>query len=222
MNYQIFRLLTKEQAGRLVSELQRRTFTDGRLTAHGQAREVKNNLQLRREDDEATDLHDLVTQAFQQSVPFQEFAFPKRFAHPIFNCYDTGMTYGAHVDNAMMGGFNGIRTDLSVTVFLSDASSYEGGELMIHLPVGEEAIKLDAGEAIVYSSDTVHHVERVTRGVRLAAISWVQSAIRDERIRVLLRDLARCAQRADELKDAELHLLLTKSYQNLLRYAAEP
>ncbi len=222
MNYQIFRLLPREEAAKIVSELEQRTFSDGRLTAHGRAREVKNNLQLRREEDHVTALHDLITQALQSNAPFQEFAFPKRLAHPIFNRYEIGMTYGAHIDNAMMGGFNGIRTDLSLTIFLSNPSSYDGGELMIHLPVGEEAIKLDAGEAIVYSSDTIHHVAPVTRGVRLAAISWIQSAIRDERLRVLLRDLARSTKRADELKDADLQLLLTKSYHNLLRYAAEP
>ena len=134
------------------------------------------------------------------------------------------MEYGAHIDSAIMGGsqFAGIRTDLSVTLFLSPPSSYDGGELVIELPAGEQEIKLDAGEAIVYPSCSIHYVAPVSRGVRLAAAIWVQSTVHDERLRGILYDLHRALQQVEAAKNSALTLLLGKSYHNLIRYAAEP
>lgn len=222
MEYQVIRLLEPQEAAAFVTELAKCEFKDGRLTAQGQARGVKNNLQLVPGDDGGGDgLHQRMSGAFQRSAPLREFTFSRRFTRPMFNRYEGGMTYGAHVDNAMMGGFGGVRTDFSITVFLSPPSTYQGGELVIHLPSGDEAVKLDAGEAVVYSGGAIHHVEPVTEGVRLAAVSWIQSAIRDARLREALHDLGLANQRADALKDAELQLRLSKTYHSLLRYAAE-
>lgn len=223
MNYQVIRLLNREEVERTTSALATCSFTDGKLTANGPARDVKNNLQLIGSAGAAEDghLHREIGAALQRSAELQEFAFPRRFVNPMFNRYEPGMTYGPHVDNSLMGGFNGVRTDLSLTLFLSPPSSYDGGELVLHLPSGEEAIKLDAGEAIVYPADLIHHVAPVTRGVRLAAVSWIQSAVHDERLRDLLHDLARSTALAENAGNAELSLLLGKSYHNLLRYAAE-
>jgi PKHD-type hydroxylase len=221
MDYQVIRLLQSEEAAQLVAELGQCEFTDGKLTAHGRARENKNNLQLLQTGAKSGDLHNRVAAAFQRNLPLQEFTFPKRFVCPMFNRYEAGMAYGAHIDNALMGGFSGVRTDFSITVFLSPPSSYEGGELVIHLPSGEEAIKLDAGEAIVYSGGTIHHVAPVTRGARMAAVSWIQSAIRDTRLREVLHGLNSASKRAEETQDPELIMLLGKSYHDLLRYAAD-
>jgi PKHD-type hydroxylase len=160
----------------------------------------------------------MVLQAYRQSPEFQTFAIPKRLLLPIYSRYEPGMAYGAHIDNALMSE---IRTDLATTLFLSRPDTYDGGELVIETPVGEERIKLDAGEAIVYAASTVHYVAPVTRGVRLAAVTWIQSVVRDERIRAILFDLSVCSQLPATAEDAKLSLLLTKSYHNLLRYAAE-
>jgi PKHD-type hydroxylase len=222
MNYEVFRLLSPEEAIRIVCGLGQQTFVDGKSTAMGRAREVKHNLQVERADTGLSELDNLIVAAFTRSKSFQDFAMPQRFAMPVFSRYEPGMEYGPHIDNSLMGGFNGIRTDFAMTIFLSSPSSYDGGELVIHLPAGREEIKLDCGEAIVYSASYVHHVAPVTRGVRLAAISWVQSVIRDERLRAILYDLSGALQRAEAGRNDDLSLQLTKSYHNLVRYAAEP
>jgi len=221
MNCQAIRLLPGQEASRIVSELEQRDFADGKLTASGFAKDVKNNLQLKRQKGEFSDLDKLVFDVFQRSPEFQAFAIPKRIATPIFSRYDPGMQYGSHVDNAFMGGPSGVRSDLSVTLFLSPPDSYDGGELVVEMALGEQPIKLDAGEAVVYSSSSVHHVAPVTRGVRYAAVTWVQSAVADERLRAVLHDLSRSIEHTDVARNPELSLILSKSYHNLLRYAAD-
>ncbi|MGA3189648.1 MAG: Fe2+-dependent dioxygenase [Bryobacteraceae bacterium] len=203
-----------------MSELEQREFADGKLTASGFAKDVKHNLQLKREGREATELDQLVYAAFERSKEFQAFAIPKRVAPPIFSRYDPGMKYGAHVDNAFMGGVGGLRSDLSVTLFLSPPDTYDGGELVVEMALGEQPIKLDAGEAIVYPSSSIHYVAAVTRGVRYAAVTWVQSAVPDERIRSILYDIQITMSHDDAAKSPALSLLLSKSYNNLLRHAS--
>jgi PKHD-type hydroxylase len=129
------------------------------------------------------------------------------------------MKYGDHVDNALMGGMMGVRTDLAMTIFLTPPSSYDGGELVIE---GSDEIKLDVGEAFVYPATSIHHVAPVTRGVRLAVVTWLQSAVRNEQVRAALYDLWIVGREVEKLNDYQLKLRLSKSYQNLIRYAAEP
>jgi PKHD-type hydroxylase len=224
MNYQIFRILERDEVDRIGSDLAQRTFVDGKLTAQGSARAAKRNLQLDRTGPELTDIDRIVVTALEHNQDFHAFALPKRIMLPLFSRYEPGMEYGSHIDNAIMGGFDceRVRSDFAVTVFLSPPASYDGGELVIELPIGEEEIKLDAGEAIVYSAGALHHVSPVTRGVRMAAVLWVQSAVRDEQLRTILYDLSLAAKRAESAGDQDLTLLLAKSYHNLLRYAAEP
>jgi PKHD-type hydroxylase len=221
MDCQAVRLLPAQDAARIVSELQLATFSDGKLTASGTAKGVKFNLQLGPEEAGASELDKAVYSAFQKSREFQQYAIPRRILKPMFSRYDPGMHYGAHVDNPLMGGTEGIRSDLSVTLFLSPPDSYDGGELVIERTLGEERIKLDAGEAIVYSSSSIHYVSEVTRGVRYAAVTWVQSAIRDERMRAMVYDLNRTLDLPDVARSPEAQLLLAKIHSNLLRYAAE-
>ncbi len=224
MNYQIFRILEREEVDRIGSDLAQRSFVDGKLTAQGPARAVKHNLQLDRTGPELSDIDRVVIRALQRHPDFLAFAIPKRIMLPLFSRYELGMQYGAHIDSAVMGGLDcdRVRSDFAMTLFLSPPASYDGGELAIELPIGEEEIKLDAGEAIVYSASAVHRVSPVTRGVRLAAVIWVQSAVRDEQLRSILYDLGRALKHAEAAGDRDLSLLLSKSYHNLLRYAAEP
>ena len=206
----------------IVTTLAGGKFIDGKLTAGGPAREVKNNLQVERLGPELTDIDQIILAALGRSQALQSFAFAKRILLPLFNRYENGMEYGAHVDAAVMGkGADQIRTDLSMTVFLSDPASYDGGELALQTPLGEEEIKLEAGEAVVYPSTTVHRVTPVTRGVRLAAVTWIQSSVPDERLRAILFDLGNAMRKADESGDQELRTLLHKSYNNLLRHALD-
>jgi len=219
MNVFVDRILGQAELARVLSILHSRKFVDGKLTASGPAREVKENLQADRPDGAPTDADQIILAALQRNEQFQAFAIPRRILLPLYNRYEPGMQYGAHVDSPVMGSGTGqVRTDISMTIFLSDPGSYDGGELALETPLGEQEIKLDAGEAVFYPSTTVHRVTPVTRGVRLAAVSWIQSGVRDERLRELLFDRKRAMATA---ADRDSEVLLHKIHSNLLRYSIE-
>jgi PKHD-type hydroxylase len=222
MHCQIFQVLEPAEIHQVVSSLAPDLFVDGKKTATGHAREVKHNLQLDRTGPGVTDRDQLILGALGRNRDFQTFAFPKRVILPVFSRYEAGMEYGPHVDNAVMShGSEPLRTDFAATIFLSDPGSYEGGELVLELPFGEQEIKLQAGEAIVYSATSVHRVAPVTRGVRLVALTWIQSTVPDERLRAILTDLSTSVRNAEKSDDQELATALNKSYHNLLRYAVQ-
>ena len=218
MNGEIFRLLMPEELKQVVRALEQCIFVDGRETATGQAKDVKNNLQVSGSKERAEN-DNLVIAAIQRHPGLQAYAMPSRFVPPLFSRYEPGMKYGDHVDSALMGGSQGVRSDYAMTLFLSSPDSYDGGELVLE---GGEEIKLDSGEAFVYAATSIHHVAPVTRGVRQAAVTWMQSLVRDVSLRAILYDLWRAIQKIKSDEEQELALLLSKSYQNLIRYAAEP
>jgi PKHD-type hydroxylase len=218
MTGEIFRLLTPEEVKQALRALEQCQFIDGRGTASGIARAVKNNLEVTRSLEDSEN-NSLVIGAIHRHAGLQAFAMPVRFLPPLFSRYEPGMEYGDHVDAGLMGGAQGIRTDYAMTLFLSSPDSYDGGELILE---GGEEIKLQAGEAFVYPATTIHHVAPVTSGVRHAAVTWMQSLVRDAALRAILFDMWRAAEKVDALKNNELTLLVSKSYQNLIRYAAQP
>jgi PKHD-type hydroxylase len=220
MDFQISQVLERNELQQIVSSLTGQTFVDGKPTAQGLARKVKNNLQASRTSPEPTDIDQVVFAAYRRNELLQNFAIPRRQTLPVFSRYEPGMEYGPHVDSAVMASGNEVlRSDLASTLFLSDPASYDGGELVLQMPIGEQEIKLDAGEAIVYSATALHRVAPVTRGVRLVALTWIQSAVPDERLRAILFDLNGASKRAQALGDSELATNLQKSYHNLLRYS---
>jgi PKHD-type hydroxylase len=222
MNFQVVRILEQNELLDVQAALSRQTFVDGKLTAKGLARAAKNNLQVDRTDPDPTALDQIILNALSRNDQLHAFAYPKRLTLPLFNRYESGMEYRAHVDSPIMGkGTGQIRSDLSLTIFLSDPASYDGGELILEMPFGEQEIKLDAGEAVIYSSTTVHRVAAVTRGVRLAAVGWIQSAVPDERLRAILFDLNKAVKQAEQDGPQDIALLLNKSYCNLLRYSID-
>jgi PKHD-type hydroxylase len=222
MHCRIFQILDQAEVHRIVSSLSADLFVDGKETATGRAREVKHNLQVHRSGPDATDRDQVIFSALRRSQEFQTFAFPRRMTMPAFSRYEPGMDYGPHVDRAIMGSLNEpVRADLAATVFLSDPGSYEGGELVLEFPFGEQEIKLAAGEAFVYSATSLHRVAPVTRGVRLVALTWIQSTVPDDRLRAVLTDLSAAVTKAEQGADEELATALNKSYHNLLRYAVE-
>ncbi|MBS1830242.1 MAG: Fe2+-dependent dioxygenase [Acidobacteria bacterium] len=225
MGFEILNVLSPEQVSQIVTELAGCSFADGRMTARTTPRSIKDNLQVDRDSTDTTAIDQIILSSLQRNPLFQNFTLPKRVMAPIYSRYEPGMHYGAHVDNALMGSPNWdskLRTDYSMTIFLSPPGSYEGGELVVEMELGTEEVKLNPGEAIIYSSSTVHYVAPIKSGVRLAAVTWIQSMVRDERLRAVLYDLIRASKRAESHGDAELQLLLGKSYHNLIRYAAEP
>ena len=216
MTGEIFQLLTPDEVRQVLRALEQCAFVDGRATATGRAREVKNNLEHSPEDRENDRL---VIAAIHRHQGLQALVMPSCFLPPLFSRYEPGMKYGDHMDCSIMGGSPNVRTDYAMTLFLSPAGSYDGGELILE---GGEEIKLEAGEAFAYPATSIHRVAPVTRGIRLAAVTWMQSLIRDVSLRAILYDLWRVTQKLKSDEEPELALLLSKSYQNLIRYAVVP
>jgi PKHD-type hydroxylase len=189
-------------------------FEDGRRTAGALAREVKLNAQAAASPERDALLRK-VEDALGRNATVQSAARPRTFARLAVSRYEGGQTYGMHVDDAIMAGR---RTDLSFTLFLSDPDSYRGGALVVADRIEERGFKLPAGEAILYPSDTLHRVEPVTEGVRLAIVGWIESWVRDPAQREILFDLdAAIAEEARRGGDREQALRLQRSRSNLLR-----
>lgn len=194
------------------------TFVDGRATAGWSARLVKSNLQASLTP-EVERVRALVETRLGDHAVFALAARPKTILGPLFSRYRPGHAYGAHVDDALMGG---VRSDVSFTLFLSEPDSYDGGELVIDGTAGEEAFKLAPGSVVIYPATSLHRVAPVTRGERLAAAGWVRSYIRDAGRRELLFDLEAARRRIfdREGKTAEGDLL-AKCAANLMRMWCE-
>lgn len=217
----IANVLTPEELDRLTAQLKSGTFQDGKATAGWHARLVKHNQQLDSADPIALEAKEIVLSALQRNSLFQMAVRPKQIRPPLFSRYESGMSYGSHVDNALMGD-PPMRSDISMTLFLSPIDAYEGGELILETSQGEEAIKLDAGSMVVYPSSTLHRVDPVTSGIRLVAVTWIQSLVRDAADREILFDLdtARQAIFKQQGKTPEFDLI-SKAHANLLRKWAE-
>jgi PKHD-type hydroxylase len=221
-------VLKQEQVRHVLDVLARSPFVDGRATAGEMARDVKRNLQFKRPDNQPVEIEQIVGRALMLNRTFQDFAMPKHLAPPTFSKYEPGMEYGTHVDTPLMGHGATMRSDLSLTVFLSDPASYGGGELTVETGFGEQAVKLPPGWVVVYTSTALHRVSPVTRGARLVGLSWVQSFIKDEGMREILYDIAVATQALDKPGGAAdaAHVLaiknrLYKAYANLMRRQAE-
>jgi PKHD-type hydroxylase len=211
---------TAELKNGVVAKLNQAKFVDGKLTAGWHARMVKHNTQLQ---DDGTgvvqELQQCVMAALERNALFKMAARPKAIRPLLFSRYEAGMNYDTHVDNALMGNNGGwLRSDISLTLFLSDPETYLGGELVIESSQGEQAFKLPAGAMILYPSSTLHRVEPVTKGVRLAAVTWVQSLVRDMGDREILFDLDTALQSLFNKYGKTVEFdLLSKSHTNLLR-----
>lgn len=193
-------------------------YEDGRLTAGWHARAVKQNLQAR-----AGALADgvlaKIEAALMKHEVFVAAVRPKRLVKLLISRYGSGMTYGTHVDDALM---DGQRTDISFTLFLSDPRSYEGGELVIEDGYQERRVKLEAGQLILYPSTSLHRVEGVTDGIRMATVGWARSYIRQSEQREILFDLETSLRQVHEVEGkSPLFDRLVKTRTNLLRFWVE-
>ena len=199
-------------------------WIDGRATAGQQSALGKQNQQLAEDAAPACQLGKMILARRGESAKFISAALPARVFPPLFNRYGVGMGFDAHIDNAIRyAATTGAhyRTDVSCTLFLSDPADYDGGELLIE--GGVTPVKFSAGDLALYPATTVHRVQPVTRGVRLAAFFWVQSMVREHERRDLLHgmDEAIALARRD-LGDAHAAAIsLTGAYHNLIRMWAE-
>jgi PKHD-type hydroxylase len=219
-------LLGAEELARARTVLAAAPWGDGKATAGHQSAQVKRNRQLPEDCAESQELGRMVLGALGRSALFITAVLPLRVFPPLFNRYDPGMDFGAHVDNAMRqvrASGHTIRTDVSCTLFLSDPGSYDGGELVVQDTYGEQRVKLPAGAAVVYPANSLHRVEPVTRGSRVASFFWIQSMVRDDTRRRLLFDLDMAINglRGDVPAQHPSPVALTGVYHNLLRQWAD-
>jgi len=215
-------VLTPEELETTLTLLQQAEFVDGKTTAGRYVKSVKNNQQIKTDTEITSELRSLVLEALKRNELFQVAARPKIIRPIVFSRYDVGMYYGSHFDNAIMGDESISRTDVSLTLFLTDPDTYQGGELVIETSLGEQSFKLDAGSAIVYPSSTLHRVETVTEGTRWAAVTWIQSLVRDPSQREILFDLDTARRSIFQQYGKTIEFdLIAKSHANLLRKWAD-
>lgn len=213
-------VLDRAQVSRMRAALDGASWADGRETVGPQGARVKRNQQLPEASPLRLQLGREVSDALARHPLFHAAVLPQRVLPPRFNRYEGGGHYGSHVDGAVMVLPDGgqLRTDVSCTLFLSDPGEYEGGELLINDLYGEHEVKLPAGDAIVYPSSSLHRVQPVTRGARVAAFLWAQSLVRDDGQRQLLLELDNSIHRLTQSgADPDALLQLTGVYHNLLR-----
>jgi PKHD-type hydroxylase len=221
-------VLSPEQLAEVRRLVDAGNWEDGGATAGRQSELAKHNLQLPSSDANAAAAGEIVLAALSANGLFMSAALPHRVFPPLFNRYDAaeGHGFGSHVDNAIryLPDRSGrIRTDLSATLFLSDPDDYEGGELIVEDTYGEHAVKLPAGDMVLYPSTSLHRVEPVTSGSRVASFFWVQSMVRDDGQRALLLEMdAAIRTLATNLGDKDPSIVsLTGTYHNLLRRWAD-
>ena len=222
MLLRISHVLGRRELDALAALLQQAHFVDGRLSAGKQAQRVKRNEELSANDERVMQLNDIVMGNLVRHPVYRNAALPHRVAAPYYARYTPGMAYGLHVDDPVMGTGARYRSDISITVFLSDPASYDGGELMVRTAFGETAVKLPAGDAILYPSSSLHRVAEVTRGERLVAVTWVQSLVRDPARRELLYELSQARERLlKKAPDAAETAQVDYAYVNLVRMWSE-
>lgn len=227
------KLLSTSQVDEAKSMLEAADWVNGKTTAGYLAKAAKYNLQLPSDSQTAIELGNFILARLHDYTLFNSAALANKILPPMFNCYQAEGEFGSHIDNAIRtipNTNNKIRTDISITVFLSDPNSYDGGELIIEDTYGQKSIKLAQGDAILYPSTSTHRVTPVTKGRRLASFFWIQSLIRnDEQRRILFeldQSIQSLTQRDENCHDERIKVTdniikLTGIYHNLLRQWSE-
>jgi PKHD-type hydroxylase len=227
-------ILDAERLSRVRTIIDAANFVDGRISG-GTARD-KKNLEMAPETDRYVEVLTIVEAAVRESLEFNLTAYPRYMTRPIFSRYEEGMYYDQHVDLPVMGfmsankpgsrglgpvGANYVRSDLSMTVFLGEPSDYDGGELIFEGPFGPICAKPTAGSGILYPTGSRHSVGRVTRGVRLAAVFWIQTMFPVEAHRRAVIDAQRLMSLIKKrAPDSPEHILAQDSFYNLCRMLA--
>lgn len=220
-------LLTKQEVARMRATLSGHSWIDGRNSAMGMASEVKSNRQANPDNPDIKQLVNQVLDRFGHSTKLVSAALPQRIFPPCVNAYASGETYGFHVDAAIMRiphSQDVLRSDVSMTLFLSEPQEYDGGELHIATEFGLQSVKLPAGHAVLYPSGSLHRVTPVTKGERLAVISWIQSLISDAGLRATLYQLDQSIQALLSAGNVDRQALdqLHNVYHNLIRRFCQP
>ena len=219
-------LLASEEVARVRAIIDAGDWRDGNATSGPQSALAKRNCQLPEDSVEAREAGRIILEALGRSPLFIAAALPLKIFPPLFNRYQGGEAFGTHVDNAVRihrsSEFR-VRTDLSATLFLENPGAYEGGELVVEDNLGVHSARLPAGHLLLYPSSSLHRVEPVTRGARIASFFWIQSMVRDDSARTILFDLDQSIQSvAEEKGQGDPNVVrLTGIYHNLLRRWAD-
>ncbi len=218
MLLEIPNILSAQELKHVRAALDQAPFIDGKLSAGSAAQRVKNNEEVDVRSQDVQQLNNLVMSRLVENPVYRAAALPMKVAAPYYARYNTGMSYGDHVDDPIMHADTPYRSDISITVFLSDKTDYEGGELVINTQYGEHTVKLSAGDAVMYPSSSVHHVNEVSSGTRLVAVTWLQSLVREPARRELLYDMYQVKEQLlQTTPDDENTKRLDRSYVNLVR-----
>ena len=216
-------ILTRDQLRGAREMLANAKFVDGKASAGMAAARVKHNQEADRQVAEIRNLDNLVMGSLVRHSVYRAGALALKVATPFYARYVPGMRYGDHVDDPIMGVGEGLyRTDIAITVFLNEPDSYDGGELVIQTAFGDQAVKLPAGDGVLYPASSIHHVNPVTRGERLVAVTWVQSLVRDPARRELLYGLNQAREALlSNSPDAPETAQVNAAYLNLVRMWAD-
>ena len=218
-------VLSAEQVSECRKRLDEAEWVDGKVTAGYQSAKAKDNAQIPEGSPVARQIGKIILAALSKSPLFMSAALPRHVFPPLFNRYAGGQSFGTHVDNAIRhvpGTAHRIRTDLSATLFFAAPEEYDGGELCVEDTYGVKAVKLPAGQMVLYPSTSLHHVRPVTRGARVSSFFWIQSMIRDDGQRSILFDLDVAIQRlSTDHPNHPSAVQLTGVYHTLLRQWAE-
>ena len=221
MLIQIKHILGDSELKKIQELLNTANFRDGKLSAGKSAQQVKNNLEVS-DENTLTSLNNIVMNNVVRHPVYQQAALPHRIAAPFYARYEAGMEYGEHIDDPVMGQAQRYRSDLAMTIFLNSPNNYEGGELVIHTSFGKESIKYDAGDAVLYPATTRHQINKVTKGERLVAVTWIQSLIRNNEQRNLLYQLSKTREKMLRKEpDSDDTKRIDNVYVNLVRMWSE-
>lgn len=215
-------VLNQNQLANVRQLLATARFVDGTTSAGMAARRVKNNEEMAGDAEQLDPLNSIIMGSLVRHPVYRNGALPHRIATPYYARYTPGMAYGDHVDDPVMGPGPRYRSDIAITIFLSDSESYDGGELVIRTSFGNKEVKLPAGDGIMYPASSLHHVAAVTRGERLVAVTWVQSLVRDPERRELLYELNLAREKLLEAQPGtDETARVNTAYVNLVRMWAE-
>ncbi|MBU3542971.1 Fe2+-dependent dioxygenase [Polynucleobacter sp. MWH-Loch1C5] len=219
-------VLTQQEIMKVRQIIDAADWADGSITAGTQSAKNKNNRQLPEDHPLTEEARQIVLRALSMNALYLTGALPKKIYPPLFNRYDGQQnSFGNHIDNSVRthaATGRHVRTDVSCTLFLSEPEDYEGGELIIEDTYGSQAIKFAAGDMVLYPSSSVHRVEPVTSGSRIACFFWTESMIRPDEQRRLLYDLdMTIMQIRERYGDTPESIRLTGTYHNLLRMWAD-
>jgi len=222
MLLKIEQVFNADEVMQIREQLLAANWVDGKVTAGFQGYNAKQNMQLEEGCELAQKISSIMLPRLWNNPLFYAYALPLKVYPPLFNRYQDNGYFDFHIDGALRQNYinnEQVRTDISITIFLSDPNSYEGGELIIYEAFGEQSIKLNAGDAIVYPSTSLHRVMPVTKGIRLASFLWLQSLVRDDAKRTLLFELDQAIQALNNKHDANdpEMLRLTYVYHNPIR-----